>query len=267
MYTETNYNKGTTPRSNFSPENKGRLIGGAIVVMVGAILLLQRSGVDIPRWIISWPMIPIIIGIYIGARNRFQGWHWAIPLSIGVFFLFGNILHDYSFYRFFWPVVIIAIGLIMILKPKRSSQDWTLWNEPDTFGTNTSSGSTNVTAGTSSTSSEAEHIESVTIFGGTKKVIISKNFRGGEVLTFFGGTEVNMSQADIQGRIQLEVVQVFGGAKLVVPANWRVVHEEVVCIFGGIDDKRNPATLAADPDKVLILKGMCLFGGIDIKSF
>jgi hypothetical protein len=53
----------------------------------------------------------------------------------------------------------------------------------------------------------------------------------------------------------------------VVPANWRIHTEEVVCIFGGIDDKRNPTTLAADADKVLVLKGVCIFGGIDIKSF
>ena len=36
----------------------------------------------------------------------------------------------------------------------------------------------------------------------------------------FGGAEINFMQADIQGRVELEVNQVFGGTKLIVPAHW-----------------------------------------------
>ncbi|MBT1689751.1 hypothetical protein KK078_24530, partial [Fulvivirgaceae bacterium PWU37] len=110
-------------------------------------------------------------------------------------------------------------------------------------------------------------IDSVTIFGGTKKVIISKDFQGGSAVTVFGGAEINLTQADIQGRAVLDLVQIFGGAKLVVPANWRIQADEMVSIFGGLDDKRNPATLNPDDNKVLILKGTSIFGGIDIKSY
>lgn len=264
----TEYNKGTSPTpssNNPSPEFKGRMLGGAIIVAVGAALLLHRSGVFLPSWLLSWPMIPILIGVYIGARARFQGWNWIIPIAVGGFFLFGHILQDYSFDRYFWPIIIITIGLVMIFKPRRKPEDWKFWEEKHNVGATTTS--ENVTFGPSSSTLKEDYIEGVTIFGGTKKVVISKNFRGGEAVTFFGGTEINMTQADIQGRIQLEVVQVFGGAKLVVPSNWHIVHEEVVCIFGGIDDKRNPSTLAPDANKVLVLKGVCLFGGIDIKSY
>src|SRR5690606_6223030 len=81
-----------------------------------------------------------------------------------------------------------------------------------------------------------DRIESVSIFGGVKKNIVSKNFRGGEIVNFFGGSEINLIQADINGRINLEVVQVFGGTKIIVPANW-TIHSEMVAIFGGIEDK------------------------------
>jgi hypothetical protein len=72
-------------------------------------------------------------------------------------------------------------------------------------------------------------------------------------------------QSDIHGRVHLEVVQVFGGTKIIVPANWSV-HSEMVAIFGGIEDKR-PPQLNAAPDKVLVIQGTSIFGGIDIKSF
>jgi hypothetical protein len=129
----------------------------------------------------------------------------------------------------------------------------------------------NITPSTSTTppitNSGDNTFENVNIFGGSKKVVISKDFRAGEIVTVFGGSEVNFSQADITGRAEIELVQVFGGAKLIIPPNWRLNTEELVCIFGGLDDKRNPSMLSQDSQKVLVLKGTCIFGGIDIRSF
>ena len=231
-------------------------MGGIIIVVVGSLLLIDRSGVDLPGWLFSWPMIPIAVGFYVGARHQFRDWYWLIPVGIGTLFLAGHILHDYSFDQYFWPLMIIAFGLLMIFRSKqRSNEGWTRWRDKrhEQF--------------TNASSSDSDVMDIVTIFGGAKKVIISKDFKGGEAVTIFGGAEINFTQADIQGRIQLELVQVFGGAKLVVPANWKIHTDEVVCIFGGIDDKRNPAALISDTDKVLVLKGTCIFGGIDIKSY
>ncbi len=47
---------------------------------------------------------------------------------------------------------------------------------------------------------DEDYIDAVTVFGGVKKNILSKNFRGGDVTTFMGGTELNLTHADIQGR-------------------------------------------------------------------
>jgi predicted membrane protein len=84
-------------------------------------------------------------------------------------------------------------------------------------------------------------------------------------VNFFGGSEINLMQADIKGRVKIEVVQVFGGTKIIVPANW-IVQSEMLAIFGGIEDKR-PPQLNTIPDKILIIEGTSIFGGIDIKSF
>jgi hypothetical protein len=111
-------------------------------------------------------------------------------------------------------------------------------------------------------------LDSVNIFGGLKKNIISKDFQGGEIVTIFGGSELNLTQADVTGRITLEVTQIFGGIKLIVPPHWRIQSEELVSIFGGVDDKRpilaNPTY---DEHRVLVLRGTNIFGGIDIKSY
>lgn len=249
------------PSSSFQPDNSGRIFAGLIVILVGGVLLAEKAGADIPNWITSFPMLLIAIGVFIGAKHKFSNWGWMIPTGIGLVLLTDVFLEDVSLAQFIWPAVIIAIGLIMIFKPKRNRDHaWKRWQERryERFGATTEAAQ--------SIESDEDVIETVTVFGGAKKNIISKNFKGGETVTFFGGAEINLTQADINGRAVLEMVQVFGGTKLVVPSNWKIQTEELVCVFGGLDDKRkNIAT--PDENKVLVLRGTCVFGGIDIKSY
>jgi predicted membrane protein len=104
--------------------------------------------------------------------------------------------------------------------------------------------------------------------GSVKKNILSKNFKGGEITNVFGGSEVNLSQADIEKTATLELVNVFGGTRLIIPANWEV-HSELVSVFGNIEDKRNiqPNLKLRKCTKVLVLKGNTFMGGIEIKSY
>jgi predicted membrane protein len=108
-------------------------------------------------------------------------------------------------------------------------------------------------------------LDIVSIFGSVRKNILSKSFRGGEIVSIFGGSEVNLTQADIINVAELEIVQIFGGTKLIIPSNWNV-RSEAVAILGGVEDKRELRT-GVTPDKTLIIKGTTIFGGIDIVSY
>lgn len=251
METQDNRNTGLSKENSNSNLRNGRALGGLVIVTVGTLLLVKKMGVDLPSWLFSWEMILITIGIYVGARHRFKNLQWLIPVAIGVAFLIGDEI-DMDIHRYIWPIIIITVGLVMILRPqrKRSEEYW------KNFG-----------AEYNERSSE-DHLDSTVIFGGTKKNIISKDFKGGESVCVFGGSEINLMQADINGRIVIEVVQVFGGTKLVLPPHWKLQTEEVVSIFGGLDDKRPIVqNSSVDDSKVIILRGTCIFGGIDIKSY
>ena len=113
---------------------------------------------------------------------------------------------------------------------------------------------------------EDDFVDSTTIFGGSKKIIISKNFRGGDIVNVFGGTELDLTQADMDGQAILELTTVFGGTTLIIPSNWDI-KSEAVMIFGGVEDKRKMTTTPEIPRKTLVLQGTVIFGGIDIKSF
>jgi predicted membrane protein len=259
----------------------GRIAAGLFLVGIGVVLLIDRLGAGLPGWVFSWPMILITIGAFLGLRHRFRGGAWVILMVIGFIFLFDMISPDYSLRRYFWPIMIMVIGLIMILKPRGSRSwggrnDWRRHNmENDLsqpiqpaninqplhetqFKTYQETKSTHATA--------ADYLDSAAIFGGVRKAFFTKDFKGGEALSVFGGQEIDLSKSDIQGTVQLELTQIFGGTKLIVPNNWNI-KSEVVAFLGGIEDKRHTDAASVDPGKILLLKGTSILGGIDIRSY
>ena len=252
---ETQYNKDTNQpvENERNPFGGGRAIAGLIVVIVGTLLLAREVGADIPYWFFSWHMLLIAFGLYLGARHSFRNPVWLIPVAIGSAFLIEDLVPEIRVREYFWPLLIIGVGVVMILRSRRRSGGdiFKDWERKANAATSMSEGS----------------FESVTIFGENKKQVLSKDFKGGESVCVFGGVEINLTQADITGRIPLEIVQVFGGTKLIVPSHWKIDTEEVVSVFGGLNDKRQVQNTVMDPSKVLVLKGTTFFGGIDIKSF
>jgi predicted membrane protein len=113
---------------------------------------------------------------------------------------------------------------------------------------------------------DRDFIDVTSVFGGVKKNVLTKNFKGGDIVSFMGGSEIDLTQADFTGRVRIDVTTIFGGSKLVVPSSWDV-QNDITAIFGGVDDKRQISGVNLDPGKVLILDGTCMFGGIEIRSF
>ena len=159
------------------------------------------------------------------------------------------------------PIIIILIGVFFIFRPKKARRhrgDWENDKEQCRSGSESTMVSTKYEG--------ADIIDATCVLGGTKKIVVSKNFLGGDITCFMGGAEIDLSQADIQTQAVLDITMVFGGCKLIVPANWEI-KSEVSVVFGGLDDKRvlNPANIT--PGKVLVLEGTAVFGGIDIRSY
>ena len=233
----------------------GRALSGIVVVCVGLVFLAHQLGVDFPHWVFSWPMLLIVIGIFSGAKHQFSRGGWFVPIIIGCVFLVDDIFPDITIGPMVWPIIIIGIGLMMILRPhRRNHYHWKKWQSYHNHYSN-------------SFQSTEDTIKSVSVFGGVKKNIISKDFKGGEIVCIFGGAEINLSQADINGKVVLDMVQIFGGTKLIIPAHWSV-QSEVVAILGGIEDKRPlQKEVNSNTEKTLVIRGTSIFGGIEIKSY
>lgn len=244
----------------------GRILGGFVLLGIGALLLMEKMGYFFPSWVFTWKMLLIALGIFVGARHLFHGLGWLIPIMIGLLFLADDLIPGFQIRPFIWPIVIVIIGLIMIFRPKRRYYGPHSWHSKWRHKNHRFYRGYNWQQVNEEDSSDDDRLEAVVVFGSTKKNIISKDFKGGEVVCVFGGAEINLSQADINGKVVLEFVQVFGGTTLIVPPHWQVNYQETVAFLGGIEDKRTD-NKNTEPNKILVLKGTSVFGAIDIKSY
>jgi len=257
----------------------GKVLAGIILLAVGAILLLKEFLIPQNIHIELWPLWLIGWGLFVGAKSNFHKPTSFILLGLGgIFLVTENIPHSGSV---FWPLAIIAFGLWMILRrrssfdkeywDKRYSHKWDWRNYTGYSPNDPAAGQPSSTVPPSSNPLGHppigdDYLDAVSVFGGVKKTILSKDFKGGEIVNIFGGAELDFTQADINGRVIIDITQIFGGTKIIVPSNWQVVSD-LAAVFAGVDDKRMKSTAMPNSDKILVLKGVSIFAGIDIRSF
>lgn len=245
----------------------GHVWTGIFIVLIGVCALLKASITGIPNWLFSWQTFLIALGMFVGIRHGFRGVAWLILILVGSAFLLRDVYPELPLRRYIWPVILIIIGIFLILRPRRRPVCF-----PDASQKKNNPGpgiaDTPLTEESFYTQQDYEEdfVDSTSIFGGAKKNIISKNFKGGDLVNIFGGTELDLTRADFSGTAEIELTTIFGGTKLIIPSNW-TLKSEVVTVFGGLEDKRSLHDMIENPDKILKLKGTVIMGGIEVKSF
>jgi predicted membrane protein len=245
---------------------RGKIAGGLAIVFFGIVYLLKQLGYDIPTYLLSWQMVLIAVGIVILVKHKFRKFHGYLLIIIGKLFLLAEWFPSLINTKIILPIALIIVGLVVVFSKKKrfgkhrkghkfSKENWRHIHEARQRGYNYYK------------YNEDDFIDSVSFFGGITKKVVSKNFKGADIVSFFGGTDVNLSQADFQDRIVVDLTNIFGGTTLTIPDNWEVISE-VTSIFGAFEDKRPPYDRDSnEASKVVILRGTCIFGGIEVNSF
>lgn len=223
---------------------KSRVIVGIILVIIGVLFLLRNYDIAFfPFEMITWEYFFILFGLllFILSDNKTAG---IIFLAIGLFNLVPQL----------WPLIFVVIGLYIILKRKGS--------RPMAHFKHYHRGS-NIPDGEGA----KDYLEDVNVFGGGTKIINTENFKGGNVVSIFGGSEINLMGSKLaEGENSLEMTAIFGGSTLIIPSDWKV-ETDVLSIFGGFSDKRRKdPNKVQDPNRILVIKGLALFGGGEIKN-
>jgi predicted membrane protein len=246
----SNNNPGTG--KHHCQKNDGLPVIGIFLVGLGLVFLLDRLHIiphHLRSLIISWQALLIFIGFtnLFRAKSRFPG---VVLILIGSAFLIPDAINiPFETRQRIWPIVLITVGLAIVFKARK-------FKHPEIFHAH------------DTTINDSEKIDEVAIFGGGKRVISSKNLKGGNITAIFGGLEIDLTDAEIGGDTAvIEVSAIFGGATVIVRPDWDV-QVQVTSILGGFSDERKIYKGDVNPNaKRLIIKGAAIFGGGEVKSY
>jgi len=233
---------------------KSKVLAGSLLILFGAVFMAERMGAPIPRWVISWETALIAIGVVTLYKHYWQKIWGYVLIIVGGVFLLKDILPGTIDDGLIFPILIILFGVVTISKgtnlfqKKKFSNHDVMFEEVEDL-------------------SSDDFIQTSTYFGGVKKNIVSKTFKGGDFTTAFGGVELNLTKADMIKPININSVTSFGELKLIIPANWRV-ESQITCVFGAVEDKRSTShQIEQENIRVLTLTGTCFMGGVKIISY
>jgi predicted membrane protein len=223
--------------------DKGALFSGLLIILVGLLFLIGVLGEDGLGDIFStyWPLFLIFIGLWILITHNFRSFFGLLLAAIGCLFLLINLeVLGHKIWYYLWPVLIILFGLWVIFRPRFRSRE----KIPEIKG---------------------HDLDVSGVFSGLKRVIDSKEFRGGKASAIFGGLELDFTESGLaENEATVDVTAAFGGIEIRVPAEWKIIVDSNP-IFGAIEDKRKTFPQAEDAPK-LYIRGIVIFGGIEIKS-
>jgi Domain of unknown function (DUF5668) len=229
-----------------------RLVIGLGLALFGLLLTLDRLGLLDARYALRfWPVILIAVGVLHyrnppGLQRGGRSINGLIWIVIGSWLLLNSLrILRVGIWDLFWPMVLIAVGVSLVMQTLRRSNPASV--------------------------SDEERLSVFAVLSGGKRTIVGP-FRGGEITGFMGGSQIDLRQATIPPgeTARLEVFAVMSGCDLIVPSSW-IVTTPAVVVLGGIEDKRLPAIPEASatsrtPPPQLILSGFIMMGGITIKS-
>jgi predicted membrane protein len=245
--------------------SSGGLFIGLILAGIGAVLLLQNLGIipDQDLWDF-WPVILIVAGASraassYGPTGRMWGGVMALAGIVILLANLGYIHHD--IWTFFWPVVLIGIGALMLVRGLERNHYLDQWwggNRPSGPG---AGGGAGATPGPS-----IHRVHEFGIFGGGHRRVDSKEFEGGDIVALFGGVQLDLREAETKlDEMVVDVTAAFGGAEIRVPETW-AVSMRVTSIFGGYDDKTHAPPPGAVKPPLLVVTGAVIFGGLAVKN-
>jgi Domain of unknown function (DUF5668)/Cell wall-active antibiotics response 4TMS YvqF len=251
--------------------NKGRhysqsLFWGLFIVAVGVVFLLDQEGVVSADYMFRffWPALFIFFGLDAmscqqGGNKRIVG---IVLVAVGVLLLLSRIgiLHVHIGFELIWPIALIWVGVYIILRAFGR-----LGGEGNVFGwVGPWVGRMHQGANVDPTDSQ---FDVVAVFGGFKRRFNTQSFKGGSVMTFCGGFQIDLTRANMEGdSATINASCCMGGGEIRVPDTW-MIDIQGMPLFGGFVDETHQMQ-EADPSKMkrLIIRGTALMGGIVVKN-
>ncbi len=265
-------------RGNRGWNKRSSIISGIIFILIGCIIIFSNVGWVSHAWrhiLISWQMLLIVLGIITLTNNRNKTGGW-IMLLIGCFFILPQLpsilpnltVFSNNFIRNFWPMILIAVGLIIIINRNHSHNGMYMngGNQRNNMEGDTDGNSNGFMPGTKYSSSSNGYINYKFIFSGTEEIFMEPVFRGGTIKATFGGATIDLRHTSLpeDEPAHLYIDTTFGGVTLIMPTDWNVQIIRNDSLGGFADNRPFDPARRNNPVR-LIIESHCTFGGGEIK--
>jgi predicted membrane protein len=213
-----------------------RLIIGLAVMLAGLVLALDSLGlVDGSAVFRFWPLALIAVGVMKLLSPARQGSAALLWILAGVGFLLVT-LGRMSFGGV-WALLIFAFGAHIAWRALRP-------------------------AGVPKDPSSA--IDVIQFMGGTKTVVTTEDFKGGQATAVMGGCELDLRRASMpEGRaVVLDTFAFWGGIEVKVPDDWEIVSQGNAVLGGFVNNARSQPGAR----KRLVVTGLAIMGGVEVKN-
>ena len=235
-------------RSGITP----RLILGIGIALFGVVLTIDRLGIaDAETVLRFWPLIFVAIGamMYFQQNNPSGRTHGTMWMALGAVLMLATLGGArIRIWELFWPAILILVGSRLVMQAVQVNRRGEGEEPP-------------------------ERLTMVAVLGHAKRSSIGR-FRGGDIMAFMGGGNLDLRMAIIPPgeEATIDLFTVMGGVEIIVPTGWTIATP-VIPVMGGIDDRRVPplplptdGTAPAGPAPRLVLRGFVMMGGVVIKA-
>jgi cell wall-active antibiotic response 4TMS protein YvqF len=212
-----------------------KLVVGLFFSALGVLLTLGNLRlIDDDRYLRYWPIVFIAIGLAKLPDVTGRGFA-VVMIALGSLLIAMNT----RWMRFsvfdLWPLLLIGAGAVIVaqalgLRPEIPAGERTgnIW----------------------------------AVLSNRRIAIDSRDFKGGRLVAFMGGCQLDLTEADIQhGPAVIELLVLMGGIDMRIPDGWEVIGEAVP-FMGGIEIK----TRSKRTNRRLVLRGFVMMGGVDVKD-
>jgi hypothetical protein len=219
---------------------KGRMATGVVFIAFGLLLVLDQAGIlQMGGLVTWWPLFLIGAGVVKARQPVEDGQRSAgvALLFVGGFFLWFTVLS----WGKAWPLLLIMVGGLLL---------WQAFERPRRGGP---------------AEAESPFLSELGLMGVARRSVRSLDFRGGYITAVMGGVELDLRKCRIaHSPARIDLVAVWGGIELKVPADW-VVEGRVVPVMGAFLNKAQCLAEAEGAPR-LVLSGSAVMGGVEISN-
>lgn len=229
-----------------------RILLAVILIALGVFSLVGNIFPEFSiGWIIGhyWPTLIIIFGIWSISDFKSDSILWGSFLIINGALLQLNRLDilPWGFWSYFWPVLLIWLGISMFVKKNDHSYSRKFHRRNriiEKEGIN--------------------YINTQSMFSGVEEKFKSDNFCGGEVSVMFGAVEVDLRNSIMSpDATQLKVSAMLGEAVIFIPTDWNIIVRSSA-ILGSAENKTINKINFDQP--ILEIKAEAMLGSVEIRN-